>query len=92
MEGAMTNRVDSFLGDSAGRTIIKLAIISLVVGVILSALNITPWEVWDAIRQFFINLYELGFDALWSIGRYFVYGAIVVVPIFLIMRFLKLGR
>lgn len=88
----MTNRVDSFLGDSLGRTIIKLAIISLVVGVILSALNVTPWEVWNAIREFFINLYNLGFDALWSVGKYFVYGAIVVVPIFLIMRFLKMGR
>lgn len=88
----MTERTESFLGDSLGRTIIKLAIISLVVGVILSALNITPWEVWDAIRNFFINLYNLGFDALWSIGKYFVYGALVVVPIFVVMRLLKMGR
>lgn len=88
----MANKVESFLGDSLGRTIIKLAIISLVVGVILSALNVTPWEVWDAIRNFFVNLYNLGFDALWSVGKYFVYGAIVVVPIFLLMRFLKFGR
>lgn len=88
----MANKVEGFLGDSLGRTIIKLAIISLVVGVILSALNITPWEVWNAIRDFFINLYNLGFDALWSVGKYFVYGAIVVVPIFLLMRFLKFGR
>ncbi len=88
----MANKIESFLGDSLGRTIIKLAIISLVVGVILSALNVTPWEVWDAIRNFFVNLYNLGFDALWSVGKYFVYGAIVVVPIFLLMRFLKLGR
>lgn len=88
----MTNRVDSFLGDSPGRTIIKLAIISLVVGVIISALNITPYEVWDAVRQFFVNLYNLGFEALWSVGKYFVYGAMIVVPIFLIVRLFKIGR
>ena len=88
----MVDRTETFLGDSLGRTIIKLAIISLVVGVILSALNITPWEVWDAIRTFFVNLYNLGFDALWSIGKYFVYGALVVVPIFFVMRLLKMGR
>ncbi|MEM7289019.1 MAG: DUF6460 domain-containing protein [Pseudomonadota bacterium] len=88
----MSNQVNGFLGDTLSRTIIKLAIISLVVGVILSALNITPLEVWDTVRRFFINLYDLGFDALWSIGRYFVYGAMIVVPIFLIMRLLKLGK
>ena len=88
----MTNRVDNFLGDTLGRTIIKLAIISMVVGIIISALNITPYEVWDAIRHFFVNLYNLGFDALWSVGKYLVYGAMIVVPIFVIMRLLKLGR
>jgi len=88
----MTNRVDNLLGDSLGRTVIRLAIISLVVGVILSALNITPWEVWNAIRDFFVNLYNLGFDALWSIGRYFVYGALIVVPIFIVLRLLKAGK
>ena len=88
----MSNQVDRFLGDSLWRTIIKLAIISLVVGVILSALNITPFEVWNSIREFVIHLYNLGFDALDSIFRYFLYGALIVVPIFLIMRLLQMGR
>ena len=88
----MSQGLNSFLGDSLGRTIIKLAIISFVVGIILSALNITPWEVWESIRDFFVKLYNLGFDALWSIARYFFWGAAIVVPIFLIMRLLKLGR
>ena len=88
----MNNRLDEFLGDSVLRTIVKLAIISFVVGVILSVLNITPFEVWDAIKRFVINLYELGFDALSSIALYFVYGALVVVPIFLLLRLMKVGR
>lgn len=88
----MAGRIDTFLGDSLGRTIIKLAIISLVVGVILSAINVTPFEVWQAIRDFFVNLYNLGFEALWSVAKYFVWGAMIVVPIFLVMRLLKLGR
>ena len=84
----MSQGIDRFLGDSLGRTIIKLAIISFVVGIILSALNITPWEVWDSIREFFVKLYNLGFDAIWSIGRYFALGAAIVVPIFLVLRLL----
>jgi len=88
----MSQSINRFLGDSLGRTIVKLAIISFVVGIILSALGITPWEVWQSIRDFFVKLYNLGFDAIWSIGRYFVWGAAVVVPIFIIMRLLKIGR
>ncbi|MEM7069163.1 MAG: DUF6460 domain-containing protein [Pseudomonadota bacterium] len=88
----MSQGLDRFLGDSLGRTIIKLAIISFVVGIILSALGVTPWEVWESIRDFFVKLYNLGFDAIWNIARYFVWGAAVVVPIFIIMRLLKLGR
>ncbi len=88
----MANGIDRFLGDSLGRTIIKLAIISFVVGIILSALGVTPFEVWQSIRDFFIKLYNLGFDAIWSIGRYFFWGAAVVVPIFIVIRLLKMGR
>ena len=88
----MSQGLDSFLGDTLGRTIIRLAIISLVVGVILSALGITPWEVWSSIREFFVKLYNLGFDAVWNIARYFLWGAMVVVPIFIILRLLKMGR
>ena len=88
----MSQRIDEFLGDSLGRTIIRLAIISLVVGVILSAINVSPWEVWDAIREFFVSLYNLGFEAIWKIWRYFVWGAIIVVPIFILLRLLKMGR
>ncbi|MEO0329455.1 MAG: DUF6460 domain-containing protein [Pseudomonadota bacterium] len=87
----MSDGITRFLGDSLSRTIIKLAIISLIVGIIMSVLGFTPWDVWAAIRNFFINLYNLGFDALWNIGRYFIWGALIVVPIFIILRLLK-GR
>ena len=84
--------ITRFLGDTPGRTFIKLAIISFVVGIIMSALNFTPYEVWDAIRDFFVRLYNLGFDAIWKIGKYFFWGAAVVVPVFVVLRLLKMGR
>ena len=88
----MSEKLDKFLGDSIWRTVIKLSIISLVVGVILSAINITPFEVWNSIREFVIHLYNLGFEALDSIFRYFIYGALIVVPIFIVMRLMQFGR
>lgn len=88
----MSDKLTTFLGDSLGRTIIKLLIISFVVGIIMSALNFTPWDVWYGIRDFFISIYNLGFDALGKIGKYFLLGAGIVVPIFLIIRFLNFKK
>lgn len=88
----MSDKLTTFLGDSLGRTIIKLLIISFVVGIIMSALNFTPWDVWYGIRDFFVSIYNLGFDALGKIGKYFLLGAGIVVPIFLILRFLNFKK
>ena len=89
---AASGPLTRFLGDTPGRTIVKLAVISFVVGIIMSAIHFTPLDVWYAVRDFFRWLYELGFEAFARVGIYFVYGAMVVVPIFLIMRLLAVTR
>ena len=69
-------------------TAAQLVLWSVVVGVILSALGITPYNIIDRIGLIFRNIYNLGFDALnWSV-QYFLLGAIIVVPIWLISRVL----
>lgn len=88
----MSESISRFLGDTPGRTLVKLAIVSFVVGIIMSALNFTPWEVWEAFRDFVSHLYDLGFEAIWRIAKYFVWGALIVVPVFLLLRILKFGR
>lgn len=85
----MSDQVTRFLGDTPGRTIVKLIVISLIVGIIMAALNFTPWDVWYAIRGFFERLWELGFRAFGRFGEYLLYGAMVVVPVFLLVRFLN---
>jgi len=88
----MSDKLTTFLGDSVGRTVIKLLVISFVVGIVMSALDFTPWDVWNGIRNFFVSLYELGFEALGRVGKYFLWGAAVVVPVFLLMRFLNFKK
>jgi hypothetical protein len=88
----MTDRVNNFLGDTPLRTAVKLAVISLVVGVIMASLNFTPLDVWYAVRDFVRWLYDLGYEAFERLGIYFIYGAMVVVPVFLAMRLLSAGR
>jgi hypothetical protein len=88
----MADRVTQFLGDTPLRTFVKLAVISLIVGVIMAALNFTPVDVWFAVRDFARWLYELGYEAFGRIGIYFIYGAMVVVPVFFLMRLLSVGK
>jgi len=88
----MSERIDKFLGDTPARTVVRLLVISLVVGIIMSTIGLTPVELWHNLVQFVRHLYELGFDAVWRIARYFVWGAVVVVPVFLLMRLLKYSR
>jgi hypothetical protein len=88
----MADRVTNFLGDTPLRTAVKLAVISLVVGVIMASLNFTPLDVWYAFRDFVRWLYDLGYEAFGRLGIYFIYGAMVVVPVFIVMRILSAGR
>ncbi|MCF6322022.1 MAG: DUF6460 domain-containing protein [Rhizobiaceae bacterium] len=88
----MSQRINKFLGDTPGKTLVRLLIISFVVGIVMSTLGLTPVDLWYKLQDFVVRLYNLGFDAIWRIARYFVWGAMVVVPVFLIMRLLKVSR
>ncbi|MEP2942749.1 MAG: DUF6460 domain-containing protein [Hyphomicrobiales bacterium] len=78
-----------FLGGSPFEVFIKLLLMSFVVGIILSALNIDPLDIITGIRNLITRIYELGFESIeWAL-RYLALGAAVVVPIWLILRLLK---
>ena len=88
----MAGRVTRFLGDTPGRTIVKLLVISFIVGAVMSAFNWYPMDVLYAVRDFLANVWNLGFAALGRFGDYLVLGAVIVVPVFLIMRVLSYRR
>ena len=88
----MSDRMNRFLGDTPLRTLVKLSVISLVVGVIMAALNFTPVDVWYMLRDFIDWVYLIGYEAFGRIGIYFIWGAMVVVPVFILMRVMALGR
>jgi Domain of unknown function (DUF6460) len=77
----ITNVITQFFGGSPLMVLFRLILLSILLGVILSALGIDPWGIWD-----------MGFDALRWIWRYFLLGAIVVIPVWLIIRLVRPGR
>jgi hypothetical protein len=81
--------MERFFGGNPGVVVIRLMIISIIVGVFLSALGLNPWDIIDSFKQLLIHIYNLGFDAIDWVIRYFLLGAVIVFPIWLIARVTK---
>jgi hypothetical protein len=64
----------------------------LVVGVILSALGLDPFDIIHSIERLFRTIWNMGFDAFRWLWRYFLLGAVIVIPIWLIMRVINAPR
>ncbi|MGD0530797.1 MAG: DUF6460 domain-containing protein [Methyloceanibacter sp.] len=82
--------MERFFGGNPGLVLIRLAILSLVVGVLLAALGFSPFDIIDSLRRLIARIYDMGFAAVEKAMRYFLLGAVIVFPVWLIARVLKL--
>lgn len=76
----------TIFGGNPLAVIVRLALLSIVVGVVLSALGITPRNFFYHIEVLIRRIYDLGFNAIDWLLEYLVLGAIIVVPIWIIGR------
>ena len=83
---------NTFLGGSIVGVLVRLVILSIVVGIILSALGITPDNFFYQINILLRRIYDLGFGAVESVLGYLILGAMVVVSIWFISRLIKSMR
>ncbi len=75
-----------FLGGSPLAVVVRLILLSILVGVVLAAIGFDPWNIVRSIRLLFERLWDLGFDAVNWLWRYFLLGAVIVIPIWLLSR------
>ncbi|TCT06856.1 DUF6460 domain-containing protein [Aquabacter spiritensis] len=80
------NQFARFLGGSPAMVLVRLVVLSVIVGVILAALGLDPRNLLQSVTEMVRSLYALGFGAVESVWRYFLLGAIVVIPLWLILR------
>ena len=84
--------VSRFLGGPPLAVFGKLVLLSILVGVVLAALGFDPWNIVESIRRLLNWIWDLGFDAIVRLWRYFLLGAVIVVPIWLVVRLAKAPR
>ena len=91
------NRVASsnltrFFGGPPGWVIIRLILLSVVIGLIFSALGIHPYDLVDTLKRAVLRIWDLGFEAIEQALSYFILGALVVFPIWFVVRAIKMTR
>ena len=87
-----SNYVNRFFGGPPLSVIFRLILLSLLIGVILQVLGLDPWNIFDSLRRLVLRVWDMGFDAVRWLWRYLLLGAVVVVPIWLIVRFMRVAK
>lgn len=82
--------MEQVFGGSPAAVLLRLVIISMIVGIILAALGLDAFDVYASIKTFAEKIYNLGFDAFEWVFRYFLLGAVLVFPIWGAVRLFKM--
>ena len=83
---APSGSLNRFLGGSPLAVALRLVLLSILVGVVLAAIGFDPYNILRSIQLLFQRLWDLGFDAVNWLWRYFLLGAVIVIPVWLISR------
>ena len=75
-----------FFGGSPVTVAVRLVVVSLLVGLVMTWLQIDPMDLFLDLQRGFVHLWGTGFVALHQIGNTVLAGAAVVVPVWFVLR------
>jgi Family of unknown function (DUF6460) len=81
--------ITRFLGGPPLAVAGRLVLLSILVGVILAALGLDPRDILRSLQELITRVWNMGFDAVRWLWRYFLLGAVLVIPIWFVVRVLK---
>jgi hypothetical protein len=84
--------VRRFFGGPPLAVIGRLVLLSILVGVILAAIGLDPWNIIESVRALIVHIWTMGFDIVRWLWRYFLLGAVIVLPIWVLGRLAKASR
>ena len=86
----MEHFLNRLLGGPPLRVLLRLVFVSILVGVFLALFDLTPLALWRSVEVIFRHLFVFSWDALFEVGQYFIYGLCVVLPIWFVLRVLRI--
>jgi len=87
-----TDTVTKVFGGSPLAVLGRLILVSILVGVVLAALGLDPFDIISSVERLIRSIWNMGFDAFRWLWRYFLLGAVIVIPIWIIMRVVNAPR
>jgi len=84
------NDFERFLGGTPSAVMVRLLVLSLIVGFFLVWLDIRPLDILHGLQNMFARFWNMGFDALREVLEYIAAGAAIVVPLWLFLRLLNM--
>jgi uncharacterized protein DUF6460 len=90
---AMSNgAIAKVFGGSPLAVLGRLILVSILVGVVLAAFGLDPYDIVHSIERLIRNIWDMGWDAVRNLWRYFLLGAVIVIPIWIVMRLVNAPR
>ncbi len=87
-----TTSLSRFFGGSPLGVLGRLILLSVLIGFVPHAFGLNPYNIVASIRHLIESIWNLGFDAINWLRRYFLLGAVIVIPVWLIMRLVNAPR
>jgi hypothetical protein len=84
--------MEQFLGGSPLAVILRLIVLSVIVGIVMAAFGLSPVELIYKIQLLARRIYDMGFDAFEWAFQYFLLGAVIVIPVWFVSRVFKSGK
>jgi hypothetical protein len=87
-----SNYLNRFFGGPPLSVIFRLILLSILIGVILEIIGLDPWNLIESLKRLVLHIWDMGFDAVRWLWRYLLLGAAVVVPIWLVVRVMRVAK
>jgi hypothetical protein len=76
-------------GGSPLGVLVRLVLLSIVVGFILHAAHIDPRDIFRSLEELVRRVWEMGLEPLRWLWQYFLLGAVIVIPVWLVIRLVR---
>ena len=86
------NYLNRLFGGPPLSVIFRLILLSILIGVILEIIGLDPWNLIESLKRLVLHIWDMGFDAVRWLWRYLLLGAAVVVPIWLVVRVMRVAK